>query len=132
MRRFLPAAFLLLIGFLAMPAAASAQQYNQRITVYAVVLEQRVIYLDESGNIIKIAGNTAKNVTPTVLDSNNKAVAMTAAVQDQYDNFLKQHDGHLQASKIYTVNPLSVNLASNTQIIEVGGGSLTLGDLKIE
>ena len=132
MRRFLPAAFLLLIGFLAMPAAASAQQYNQRITVYAVVLEQRVIYLDESGNIIKIAGNTAKNISPSVLDSNNQAVPMTTKVQNQYDNFLAQHGGHLQASKIYNLNPLSVNLSSNTQVIVVGNGNLSLSKLKVE
>lgn len=111
---------------------ASAQDYNHVIKVYAVVAEQRAVYLDESGNIIKIAGNTAKNITPTVFDFNNKQVTITATVQHQYDDFLKSHENHLQAGKTYNVNPLSVNLSPNTEKIDISTANLTFGSLKID
>jgi len=71
MGKFLPTAILLL-AVLGVPSVASAQEYNHIITVYAAVPEQRVIYIDETGNIIKIAGNTTKNITPMVLGPQNK------------------------------------------------------------
>ena len=110
--------FLLLLVIL--PAGAGAQEFNHTITVYAVVPEQRAVYLDESGNIVKVTGNTAKNVTPTVYDSHNKEITMTDAVQDQYDDFLKQHHNQLEAGKIYKLNPLKVSAAPNNQTISVG------------
>jgi hypothetical protein len=131
MGRLLPAA-LLLFGLLLMPSVASAQEYNHIITVYAVVPEQRVVYLDESGNLMKVAGNTDKNITPTVLDPNNKEVPITPAVQQQYDNFLKQHHNKLQASIVYNVNPIAVNLTPNTQTIDINTSYLTLGNLKTD
>lgn len=132
MRRFLPALVFLLMAFLATPSVASAQEYNHIITVYASVAEQRAIYLNESGNIIKIAGNTVKNLAPTVFDSNNKEIAMTPAVQSQYDNFLKQHGYHLEASKIYKLNPVTIDLTPNTQTIGVSNAGLSLGNLAVD
>jgi len=128
---------LLLIGFLVLivagfgpPRVASAQEYNRTITVYASVPEQRAVYLDESGNILRIAGNTAKNIVPRVFDSNNNPVPITPAIQLQYDNFLKWHNNHLDAGKVYSVNPIAISAAPNTQTIDISG-NLTLGDLKI-
>ena len=132
MRRILSAAFSFLIAFLAIAPAAGAQEYNHKITVYAVVPELRVIYLDQSGNIIKIAGNTTANIVPTVLDSKNRPAALSPAIQDQYDNFLRLHGGRLQASKTYNVNPVSVNIAMNNLTIEVNSTHLSLVDLKIK
>ena len=122
----------LLALVLVFPNEARAQEYNHIITVYAVVPEQRVVYLDGSGNIIKVAGNTAKNVAPTVMNSSDKEVAMTPAVQEQYDDFLKLHDNHLQPSRIYEVNPVRVNNAANTQTIEIDNSNLSLGGLRID
>lgn len=132
MRRILSAAFSFLIAFLAIAPAAGAQEYNHKITVHAVVPELRVIYLDQSGNIIKIAGNTTANIVPTVLDSNNQPATLTPAIQSQYDNFLRLHGGRLQASKTYNVNPVSVNIAMNNLTIEVNSIHLSLVDLKIK
>jgi hypothetical protein len=132
MRRILSAAFSFLIAFLAIAPAAGAQEYNHKITVYAVVPELRVIYLDQSGNIIKIAGNTTANIVPTVLDSKNRPAALSPAIQDQYDNFLRLHGGKLQASKTYNVNPVSVSTTTNSLTIEVSNTGLSLVDLTIE
>jgi len=98
---------------------ASAQEYNHIITVYATVAEQRAVYLDSSGNIIKVAGNTAKNITPAVFSADNKPVAMTDSVMSQYQQFLKEHDYHLKAGETYLINPLTVNTQPNTQTIKV-------------
>jgi len=132
MRRYLLAVSVWLIIGLWLPLKAGAQGFNHTITVYASVREQRVIYLDESGNLIKVAGNTTKNITPVVLDPNNKEVAMTPSIQQQYDSFLKQHDDKLQASAVYKVNTIAVNLKPNTQIIEINTSDLTLGNLKTD
>lgn len=132
MRRFLLGTLLSLAIAIVIPTPASAQEYNHIIKVYAIVPEQRAIYLDETGNIIKVAGNTSKNVTPQVINSNNVPVSMTDAVQKQYDDFLKQHNYHLQASKIYEFNPLIVNNMANTQEIKLINDQLSLGNLKIK
>lgn len=131
MRRLLFSLFVV-AGFLSVPAAVSAQEYNHIITVYAIVPEQRAVYLDASGNIVKIAGNTTKNVTPMVIDSNNKVAPMTPAVQGQYDDFLSRHKNQLLAGKIYSVNPLTISPAPNTQVIEINAAPSTLVGLKID
>jgi hypothetical protein len=131
MRGFWFIGLILLIGSLIVSPVAEAQQYNHIITVYASVPEQRAIYLDEAGSIIKIAGNTTKNLAPQVFDSSNKPAAITDAVQKQYDDFLKQHNYHLEAGKIYNINPISVDLSPNTQVIELNDTDLSLGNLKI-
>lgn len=123
---------LFLAAWLAPAVTASAQEYNHIITVYAVVPEQRVIYLDGSGNIIRIAGNTTKNITPIILDSNNNEVAMTPDVQSRYDDFLKQHHDRLQASRIYEVNPVTVDNSPNTQSIGLNSENLSLSGLQID
>ena len=132
MRGFSFAAGLLLVLGLLLPLKAGAQGFNHTITVYASVAEQRAVYLDESGNIIKVAGNTSDNVTPIVFDPNNKAVAMTPEVQRQYDDFLKLNNGRLQAGKIYNINPITVSAVPNTQIIEINSVNLSLGSLKVD
>lgn len=95
------------------PAAA----YNQRITVYAVVPPQRVVFIDEAGSIYKIAGNTSDNIEPKVLDGRNQPTEMTDAIMKQYQNFLQLHGGRLEAGKIYNVNPVSVDTSVNEQTI---------------
>jgi len=132
MRGFSFAAGLLLVFGLLFPLKAGAQGFNHMITVYASVAEQRAVYLDESGNIIKVAGNTTDNVTPVVFDPNNKAVAMTPEVQRQYDDFLKLNNGRLQAGKIYNINPITVSAAPNTQLIGINSVNLSLGSLKVD
>ena len=133
MRRFFGLAILLFLtlGF-AVPVIASAQEYNHIITVYAAVAEQRAVYLDASSSIVKVAGNTTKNIAPTVIDSNNKVVPMTPSIQRQYDTFLSQHNNQLLAGKIYSVNPLTINLTPNTQVIEINIAPPTLVSLKID
>jgi len=101
------------------PAAAFAQEFNHTITVYATVPEQRAIYLDQYGAVIKIAGNTTNNISPKVYDSANREIPISSDIQRQYDNFLRQHDGKLQASKIYNINPLKVDNSSKAQNISI-------------
>lgn len=118
MRRFvlgllgLPIIFALLV---ATPALA----FNQRITVYASVPLMRAIYVDDSGNLVKVAGNTAQNIDPTVYNLQNKPLQLTDSIKSQYELFLKQHNNHLEASKIYLINPIIVNTATNNQSITV-------------
>jgi len=57
---------------------------------------------------------------------------MTSGIQTQYDAFLKRHNGHLQASKIYNLNPIAVDTSPNIQTINISGANLTLGNLKID
>lgn len=87
--------------------AAHAQQFNQRLTIYAAVSHQRGIYVNSSGLITKIAGNTSNNVRPTVFNENNQVITMTDSVQNQYQKFLKAHDYHLNAGQAYYLNPKS-------------------------
>lgn len=118
-RLFIIAAAILFATILVSPIPARAQEFNHTITVYAVVPEQRVIYLDQYGAIFKIGGNTPKNIPPKVYDSSNREVPMAPAIQTQYDAFLKLHDYHLAAGRIYTVNPLSVSNTPNSQTISL-------------
>jgi len=115
------------LSALLFPALASAQEFNHTITVHATVPEQRAIYLDEYGAVIKIAGNTTRNVAPKVYDSSNLEVPISPAIQQQYDDFLRQHGGKLQASKVYEVNPLKVVSSTNVQQVKVNLSGLTLG-----
>jgi hypothetical protein len=109
-------------------AVASAQEFNHTITAYAVVPEQRAVYLDPSGNIIKIAGNTAKNIPPQVYDSTNHLINITDSITQQYQRFLKSHGNHLAAGQIYAVNPIIVDTTANNQTIGIGASyrALTL------
>lgn len=119
MRRKLAIAGVLLSAGFIFPLTASAQEFNHTITVYAVVPEQRAIYLNEFGAIVRIAGNTTRNVTPKVYDSSIHEVSMAPVIQQQYDDFLKQHGGKLEASKVYYINPLKVNADANQQQLSV-------------
>lgn len=119
-RGFLFGAVLLSVIFPALAGSASAQEYNHVITVYATVPQQRGIYIDKSGNIIKVAGNTSQNITPQVFDWNHQPVDMTAAIQSQYDAFLKAHDYHLTAGQSYTVSQIvTVSAQASSQTIQV-------------
>ena len=129
-KKFCLAWLLFIIASIA--AAPAAVAYNHIITVYAAVLEQRAVYLDSSGSIVKVGGNTSNNVTPVVFDPNNKAVAMTPEVQRQYDDFLKLNNGRLQAGKIYNINPITVSAAPNPQLIGINSVNLSLGSLKVD
>jgi len=121
----------LLFGMTAVNAAP-ALAFNQRITVYAQVLPQRVIYLDVSGNITKVAGNTVDNIEPQIIDKDNQPVPATERIQQQYLRFLESYGNHLEASKVYSVNPIAISLAPNTQTIRVSSPNLTLVSLKVD
>ncbi len=125
MRRFLVIA--LGLSYLFLPAGASAQTFNHTITVYATVPEQRAIYLDQYGAVIKIAGNTPNNIQPKVYDSSNHEVAISPAIQNEYDDFLKQHGGKLQAGATYRINPVKVSSVVESQDISVDLSGLRLG-----
>ena len=126
MGKLLPIAILLLVTVLGVPSLASAQEFNHTITVYATVPEQRAIYLDQYGAVIKIAGNTTNNITPKVYDASNREVPMAPGIQRQYDDFLRQHGGKLQASKVYNINPLKVDDSAQTQKISVNNRGLSI------
>jgi hypothetical protein len=100
--------------------------YNTQITVYASVPMMRVIYLDESGNITKVLGNTTQNIDPKIYDEHNQPVSMTSQIQDQYNKFLKAQGGHLEASKIYVVNPIKVSNHPVNQTIDISAASQSL------
>ena len=125
MRRFLAVALLFMLPAV-WPAAVSAQEFNQTITIYATVPEQRAIYLDDFGGIIRIAGNTTANIPPRGYDSSNHEVTISPAIQRQYDKFLAQHGGHLQAGVIYNINPLKVDNSTKGQTISFENSSQTL------
>lgn len=120
---------LLLVGAIATvsPPAAHAQEFNHRITVYASVAQQRGIYTNNSGLITRISGNTSNNVEPMVFNENNKIIAMTDSIQNQYMAFLKAHDYHLMAGETYYLNPVSVNNATDSREIKLDTAGLTLG-----
>jgi hypothetical protein len=99
--------------------APRALAYNQTITVYATVLPQRVMYVDESGNIIKVAGNTTENIEPVAYDKNNQPVTITESIMQQYQRFLMSHGNRLEASKVYDVNPIVVDTSANNQTISL-------------
>jgi hypothetical protein len=96
-----------------------ASAFNQRIIVYATVVQQRAVYVGSDGMIYKVAGNTSDNITPVAYDQNNKQLEMTDSILQQYDSFLKQHNYKLEAGKVYKVNSLQVNAAVNEQTITV-------------
>jgi hypothetical protein len=103
-------------GLLFTPQALA---YNQTITVYATVLPQRVLYIDESGTIVRVAGNTIDNIEPVAYDKNNQPVTITDSIMQQYQRFLMSHGNHLEASKVYTVNPIVVDTSANNQTISL-------------
>jgi hypothetical protein len=117
------AALFILAAIAGTPSVALA--FNQQITVYASVPEMRNIYVNKAGNITKIVGNTAKNIEPTVLDENNQTLIMTESISKQYEAFLKAHHNHIEASKYYYLNPLTVNSQPNNQNIKINTASLT-------
>jgi hypothetical protein len=117
-----------LAGINAAPATSLA--FNTRITVYASVPQMRLIYVNKAGMVTKIGGNTSQNITPQVYDENNHAVAMTESISQQYQQFLQLHNNKLEASKIYYINPVSVNNHPNTQTIKIESASLTLGGIQ--
>jgi hypothetical protein len=123
---FLTALLVVTVASLSSPAA-HAQQFNHRITVYASVAQQRGIYVNSSGLITKIAGNTSNNVEPMVFNENNKIIAMTDSVQNQYQAFLKAHDYHLNAGETYYLNTASISNTADSRQIKIDTVGLTLG-----
>jgi hypothetical protein len=120
-KRFLFFGFLLFgaVSALSLGGRAQAQEYNHVITVYATVAEQRAVYVDASGSIYKVAGNTTRNITPQVFTADNKLIDMTDGIMRQYQSFLDSHGGNLAAGKIYNVNPIVVNTAPNLVTIRL-------------
>jgi hypothetical protein len=109
--------FIAMQGVLA--SGVSAQEFNHRIIVYASVVEIRAIFLNADGAIIKVSGNTTRNVEPRVFGPNNNEEELSDNVRDQYQRFLDSQGGHLAASRTYDVNPIFVSDKPNTQSIEV-------------
>lgn len=94
------------MGGLGLPlSTVAAQTYNSQITVTAQVLPGRYIYLNESGVITKLAGNTSDNIAPAVIDSQNHKIAATDEVLATYQQVLDSHQGHLEAGRIYIISP---------------------------
>lgn len=117
------------LPFLAAGGAVSAEEFNHTITVYAIVPEQRGIYVDKSGHIVKIAGNTTENVTPQVYTLDNNLIPMNDSVQKQYDQFLKDHHNRLEAGKTYLINnqQLTISQSADNRQIKIDTSALTLG-----
>jgi hypothetical protein len=115
-RRFV-CLLLVLGGFLAIVPDAAA--YNQRIIVYAVVPPLRAIYLNDSGTVIKVVGNTSDNIEPAVYNSQNLVVQMNESIKNQYDRFMASQAWHLKAGQAYEVNPIYVNTDMNNQTITI-------------
>lgn len=105
MRRYLILVFIFALTMTAGAGLASAQEYNHRITVYAAVPQMRAVYIDQNGNLAKVAGNTTNNIAPQVFDLENHLIAMTSSYQSQYDRFLKAHNNYLEAGKTYIIKP---------------------------
>ncbi len=118
------AAIAVFMGMITAPAGALA--YNQRIIVYASVAPQRAIYVNEEGFITKVAGNTSENIEPRVAGKSNETLTMTESISRQYQSFLDEHKGRLEAGKEYKVNPVTVDTTPNTQDILIDT-KLTLG-----
>jgi hypothetical protein len=101
-------------------SAPVAMAFNHHITVYAQVPQMRNIYVNKSGLITEIVGNTSENVTPRIYNEDNQPQPMTDSIMQQYQQFLSQQKT-LQASKIYTIK--SSSEASQPKI----DATLTLG-----
>lgn len=119
MRRFL----LLLVPILGLvflaPVSASAQSLSSTVTLSGIVAPMRFIYVDQSGAVIKIVGNTSDNVAPKVASLDNKLLPMTDSVWQQYIAFMDQHSWRLAAEQSYNVNPVQVKTEVSSQIIEI-------------
>ena len=132
-RGVLCGAVLLAVIFPALAGSASAQEFNHVITVYATVPPQRGVFVDKSGNIVKVAGNTSQNITPQVFDLNNHLLNMTPAIQRQYDAFLKAHDYHLAAGQTYVVSQtVTVDTQTSSQTIQVDSNQPTSLKLSVQ
>ncbi len=103
LRRWL-ALFLISLGgviYMAPSALASQLSVSSTITLVGVVLPGRYVYLDTSGDIQKVIGNTSQNINPTVLNKQNQVVGLSNKVARQYQQLLAGNGGHFQASQTY-------------------------------
>lgn len=105
-------------------APSAALAFNQRITVYASVPEMRYIYVDKSGIITKVVGNTSNNIDPKVVNEDNQPLTMTESINKQYEAFLKDHHYHIAAGQFYYVNSMTVNSKLNNQNIKISTAEL--------
>lgn len=105
MRKFAGLFFISVLLALSAAGSAGAQQYNHRITVYAYVPQMRAIYIDKNGNLVKVAGNTASNITPQAFDTSNRLITMTSSYMSQYRAFLAAQSGALGAGRTYVITP---------------------------
>lgn len=96
-QRFIYTGIILFSGLIfASPVLAATDQ----ISVTATVAPTRVIYLDSIGDVQKVVGNTAANITPSVT-RDNRAVALNSHVVSQYEALLKENGGTLTAGQTY-------------------------------
>jgi hypothetical protein len=87
--------------YLGPPALAIQLVQTNTITLSGIVLPARYIYLDRSGDIQKVVGNTAQSVTPTVLSTDSRKLPLTDRVMTQYQQLLAENGGGLAASRTY-------------------------------
>lgn len=83
----------------------------QKIKIVGIVPQMRLIYVNSDGKILRVVGNTDKNIAPTVsLDPSNGPAKMTQSINDQYQQLLADHGGSLQAGVTYYPRPLGAHL----------------------
>lgn len=101
-RRFLGVLLVVLGGLMfTVPALADQVSLSGQITLTGIVLPGRYIYLDKSGDIQKVVGNTPANITPTVLNAHNQITGLTSKITSQYQHLLAENGGHMQAGQTY-------------------------------
>lgn len=84
------------------PAVLADQvSISSTVTLTGIVLPGRYIYLDKSGDVQKVIGNTSDNLTPKVLNSQNQLVPLSDKINQQYQQLLNENGGHLQAGQSY-------------------------------
>jgi hypothetical protein len=83
----------------------------QKITITGIVPFMRVIYINQTGKIIKVLGNTDQNIEPQVIwaQSNDRTI-MTPSIDRQYQAILTAHHNQLEAGKTYYPAPPSAQV----------------------
>lgn len=99
--------------------SAQTTVYNQRLTVYAQVAPMRIIFINSDQKIIKVAGNTADNIDPRVVNENQQSIQLTMDVHNQYAQILNENNGRLDPGKEYIVNPLQIKLSAAPKLYEL-------------
>lgn len=104
LKRLAILALLIFSGMQAAPVSAlTIGTAPQQMTVVAVVPLDRIIYLDDSGDIDTVVGNTSQNVAPIVMQ-NSTVIPLTSEIASQYQQILDRNGGYLAAGQTYYSN----------------------------